>query len=235
MRVALCFSGQLRNVKSTFDKWYKQNVLDVNQHHQIDVFVHSWFDKNSVGSVYYAANEIPNSVQGSDPLPENVIQQVYDCYNPIKFELQHQKTFDEKNYNDRRLHGAVPQNGLSRLYSIRRSIMLKLDYELENDFKYDVVACARFDFTFKEPFLFDIVTHNAVYHPGYSPHGFNVCYAMGRSQIMDTYASLYDNVDTVFNTGIHWCDENLARRFLQMCDIPAVDFKILNGLNRGGQ
>ena len=137
MRIALCFSGQLRNVKSTFDKWYKQNVLDVNQHHQIDVFVHSWFDKNSVGSVYYAANEIPNSVQGSDPLPENVIQQVYDCYNPIKFELQHQKTFDEKNYNDRRLHGAVPQNGLSRLYSIRRSIMLKLDYELENDFKYE--------------------------------------------------------------------------------------------------
>lgn len=234
MRVALCFSGQLRNVKSTFDGWYKPNVLEPNAHHDIDVFVHSWYDKNTVGNIYHAANEIPNSVQACDPIPENVVQQVYDLYDPVEFHLERQLMFDEKNYNTRRLHGAVPQHGLSRLYSIFQVLSLKVNYEKTHDFTYDVVACARFDFTFKQPFSFDIVTQpNAIYHPGYSPHGFNVCYAMGDSESMNKYGMLHRYVDDVFNTGISWCDENLAKKFIEMAGMQSIDFNVLNGLNRG--
>lgn len=234
MRVALCFSGQLRNVKSTFDGWYERNVLQPNKEHEIDVFVHSWYDNNTVGNVYHAANEIPNSVVASDPIPENVVQQVYDLYNPVEFHLERPRVFDEKNYNNHRLHGAIPQNGLSRLYSLYRVMSTKVSYELDNKFTYDVVACARFDFTFKEPFNFNIVQQpNAIYHPGYSPHGFNVCYAMGNSTAMNTYGQLYNYVDDVFNTGIPWCDENLARTFIQMTGMKSIDFHVLNGLNRG--
>lgn len=234
MKVALCFSGQLRNVKSTFEKWYKPNVLDPNSHHDIDVFVHSWFDKNTVGGILYAANEVPNSVVACDPIPTDIINQLYEIYNPVKCVLQKPLTFDEKNYNTRRLHGAVPQNGLSRLYSLKQSVLLKLEHEEEHNFKYDLVISTRFDFTFKKPFLFDLVTNRGVYHPGFSPHHFNVCYAMGDSDSMNTYAGLYDHVDDVFNTGIHWCDENLANKFCEMCGIPVYDFAVPNGLNRGG-
>jgi hypothetical protein len=233
MKIALCFSGQLRNVKSTFEKWYLPNVLEPNAHHEIDVFVHSWFDRNTVGGVFYAANEVPNSVVACDPIPTDIVQQVYDLYNPVKFQLQKQLVFDEKNYNTRRLHGAVPQNGLSRLYSIKQSILSKLQHEEEHNFKYDVVVSTRFDFTLKQPFLFDLVKERGVYHPGFSPHGFNVCYAMGDTESMNQYALLYDCVDEVFNSGIHWCDENLANKFCELYNIPVYDFRILNGLNRG--
>lgn len=233
MKIALCFSGQLRNVKSTFDNWYKPNVLEPNKHHEIDVFVHTWYNNETVGTVYYAANEVPNSVVASDSIPENIIQHVYDAYNPVRMELQRPIIFDEKNYNERRLHGAVPQNGLSRLYSLYRSVLLKVQHEQENNFKYDAVVVTRFDFTLKRPFLFDIVNKKGIYHPGFSPHGFNVCYAMGDSESIDTYATLYHHVDEVFNTGIHWCDENLAKRFSQMCNLPVYDFNVENGLNRG--
>lgn len=233
MKIAICFSGQLRNIQSTFLNWYKPNVLDVNQDHEIDIFVHSWFDKNTIGSVHYAANRVPNSVVASDPVPEDIIQQMYGAYNPIATILQKPKTFDEKNYNERKLPDAVPAHGLSRLYSIFRSVQLKAQYEAENNFKYDVVACARFDFMFKEPFKFDLVNEPGIYHPGYSPHGFNVCYAMGDTDSINQYALLYQNVEIVYNTGIAWCDEILANTYLNMCGIPVYDFKTLNGINRG--
>lgn len=233
MRIALCFAGQLRNVRSTFDRWYKPNVFEVNKEHQIDVFVHSWFDNQTVGKVHYAANRNPNSVIASEPVPEDVIGQIYTTYNPIGLQLQHQKVFDEKNYNERKLIDAVPQNGLSRLYSIMRSVILKKEYEIENNFVYDVVACARYDFMFLEPFKFDVVVENGVYHPGYSPHGFNVCYAMGKSDVMDIYANLYTHVDTVYNTGIEWCDEFLAIKYLELCNIPTYSFDVQNNINRG--
>jgi len=233
MKIAICFSGQLRNVKSTFEGWYKKNVFDVNSHHEIDVFGHSWFDKSTVGSTYYAANEIPNSVVASDPVPSDIIQQVYGIYNPVRFELQRQIKFDEKNYNERRLHGANPQHGLSRLFSLYRAVQAKAQYEAERGFKYDVVACTRFDFVFQEPLLFDTVNKPGIYHPGYSPHGFNVCYAMGDSESINQYAFLYYNVDVVFNTGIAWCDENLAKMYLDLCKINVYDFHVRNTINRG--
>ena len=91
MRIAICFSGQLRNVKSTFEDGYKPNVLDVNSHHQIDVFGHSWYDKTTIGTTYMAANRERNSIKAADAVPEGIIQTVYDCYDPIILVLQKQK------------------------------------------------------------------------------------------------------------------------------------------------
>lgn len=233
MRVALCFSGQLRNVKSTFDGWYKPNVIDANSEHQIDVFVHSWYDNSTVGKVYYAANHNPTYQPANVPIPTDVIQQVYESYNPVKLELERPKNFDINNYNTRKLIDANPQHGMSRLYSLLQSVKIKSQYENENHFKYDVVACARYDFMFGSAFNFNIVNADGVYHPGYSPHGFNVCYAMGNSTSMDMYANLYNVVDDVYNTGINWCDEILAKQYLEMNNIAIHNFSVQTNINRG--
>ena len=233
MKVAICFSGQLRNVSSTYEQTLKSNILDANSEHQIDFFVHSWFDRNTTGKIYYASNEIPDSVAACNPIPDDVVQQMYNIYNPISVEMQHPKQFDEKDYNHRRLNGANPQNGLSRLYSLYRSVKLKSEHEIENNFIYDAVVCTRFDLGFVESFNFNLITKNGIYHPGYSPHGFNVCYAMGDSASVDTYSFLYHNVNAVFNTGIYWCDENLAKRYLEICNMPVYDFHKQTRINRG--
>jgi hypothetical protein len=234
MRVAICFSGQLRNVKSTYDISYQQHVLEANTDHQIDIFGHSWFDKSTVGTVYYAANRDPKYQPASAPIPTDIIQQLYDCYNPIQLRLEHQKQFDTKNYNERKLPDAVPSHGISRLYSLMRSVQLKALYELENDFMYDVVVCARYDLMFRAPFNFSLVKSPGVYHPGHSPFGFNVCYAMGDTHSMNVYANLYNQIDEVYATGINWCDELLALKYLQMNEIPIYDFNIPTNINRGG-
>lgn len=234
MKIAFCFSGQLRNVYSTYEQWFRPNVIDVNKEHDIDFFGHSWFDKNSVGSVYKAANRVRDAVDANAPVPHNIIQQIYDCYNPVAIKLQRQVEFDEKDYNDRKLPDAVPLNGLSRACSIFKVAELKRQHETDNNFVYDVVVFTRYDFQLKEPFNFSMVKEQAVYHPGYSPHGFNVCYAMGPSQIMDYYSALYPNIDKVYRSGVVWCDELLASGFLKLINVPTIDFHILNGINRTG-
>lgn len=233
MRVALCFSGQLRSVQDTYEQWWKPNVLDVNQHHQIDVFGHSWFDKTTVGTVYYASNPDPFYQKASKEIPTNVIQQVYDAYNPVQLLLEQQLEFDDKNYNDRKLPGAIPKNGISRLYSIYRANALKRQYEEDNHFRYDVVVCARYDFIIREPMLFDSVTEYGIYHLGYSPHGFNVCHAMGQSQAIDLYAELYYHYDDVFRMGNVWADETISLGFMRAVNLPVHDLHIPNGINRG--
>lgn len=233
MRVALCFSGQLRNVQTTYEQSWKPNVLDVNQHHQIDVFGHSWFDKTTVGTVYYASNPDPFYQPANAEIPSNVIQQIYDAYNPIKLSLEHQLEFDDRNYNEHKLPGATPKNGISRLYSIYQANTLKRQYEESNNFRYDIVVCARYDFVIKEPMLFDQVTQYGIYHLGYSPHGFNVCHAMGQSQAIDLYAELYYHYDDVYRMGNVWADETISLGFMRAVNLPVYDLHIPNGINRG--
>lgn len=232
MRIALCFSGQLRNVGSTYGSW-RSNVLEPNAGHQIDVFGHSWFDNDTIGSVYYAANKEPTAFPASAPIPENVIQQVYDCYNPVKLVLERPQTFNADKYNERKLEDAVPQHGISRLYSLYQANRLKREYELQHKFRYDVVMCARYDFIIKEPLLFRRAPTRGIAHLGYSPHGFNVCHAMGDTESIDAYADLWFHYDAVYNSGATWADELIALKYLEGINMPIYDVSIPNGLNRG--
>ena len=61
-----------------------------------------------------------------------------------------------------------------------------------------------------------------------------LCYAMGDTHSMNVYANLYNQIDEVYATGINWCDELLALKYLQMNEIPIYDFNIPTNINRGG-
>ena len=233
-RVAVCFSGQLRNVKSTYEIGYKPNMWDTNTNCQIDVFGHSWYDKNTTGMIYTAANRMRNTIPACSPVPSDIIQQVYESYNPIQLYLQQQLVFDEKDYNERKLPDAVPEHGLSRLYSIQRANEARLQHERNMDFVYDLVIFTRYDFVIMEKLLFDVIgKETGIFHLGYSPHNFNVCFTMGDPQSMTKYAQLYNDIESVYKRGVFWCDELLALNYLQYQNIPIYDLTIRNMINRG--
>jgi hypothetical protein len=64
MKIALCFSGQARAVKSGYE-YYKQNLLD---HYDVDVFFHTW---NFSG-----------------------MQEMVDLYKPVSYQNEEQFTTD---------------------------------------------------------------------------------------------------------------------------------------------
>jgi hypothetical protein len=229
MRVAICFSGQLRNVRTTFEQFYRPHVLEPNQHHEIDTFVHAWYDRDTIGQSLITAG----GGVGSTPVPGNVIQEVYEYYNPKTTLLQHQLPFDERNYNDNKYPMIKPKFTLSKMYSGWMSNQLRLDYETKFGFKYDVIAVARFDWAFLQPIHFDFVTRPGIYHPGLNPHGINVGYIMGDDSSINTYSNLFYDVQRVYDTGVSFCDEILAEAYLTRQNIPIFNFATPTTINRG--
>lgn len=101
MKIALCFSGQLRSFEKGYE-YYKRNLLD---HYDVDVYIHSWTPGNPEIVKLYN----PKNVLFSTPLLENVNNKYTNTPNPQKF---------------------PPNNTYSMLYSMYMvSKMLKTKYD----------------------------------------------------------------------------------------------------------
>lgn len=130
MRIAVCFSGQIRtgienytNIKEFFGELYDN----------CDFFIHTW---NFCEYKSYNLSNIAKKPIIESPQKFNTIKQLY---SPKKMIV------DAKNmgYNTSQLYGIQPL-----WYSFWKCNELKKQYELENDFKYDIVLKLRTDTIF---------------------------------------------------------------------------------------
>jgi hypothetical protein len=228
MKIAICFAGQFRNLERNYPN-FKEMILDANTEHEIDFFVHGWFDKSVPDTEYLTAV----GGRASTPVPRDVLAQLYECYNPKVVMLEHQIEFDAKNYHDNKYPGINPKYSLSRMYSVFQVNRARLEYQWENKIRYDVVVSTRYDWAFREPVKFETVTESAIYHPGLNPHGINVGWIMGPSFHMDAYSKLFYNVDLLFQQGVSFTDEILAERYLtDICRFKIIPFNISAYMNR---
>jgi hypothetical protein len=140
MKIAICFSGQIRtgiyaapNIKRYLGKLYDQ----------CDIFIHTWnFNKEKNSQII--------------PLTNEEILEIKNIWNPKVFYIEDYKTTIQKFKKE---YGIVTfdftdslyySNGVSPtfmplFYSWYRSITFKRDYELLNNFKYDLVIKMRPD------------------------------------------------------------------------------------------
>jgi len=134
MRVALCLHGYIANTNGIngaimANQYIKDKILNGNN---VDIFIHSW--------------DIPNK------------DLALDLYNPKCEQFEQQKDFSKEltSYNQSWFFegktappGMYSTNtiyrGLSFLYSRKRCIEIKAEYEKENNFAYDCVIVTRFD------------------------------------------------------------------------------------------
>ena len=104
-------------------KTYKTHIIDVNK---ADIFIHSW------------------SVEVQDELLE--------LYKPKKYQFQEQIPFKYnvvvKKPKLRAMHKDQGFRSLSKWYSLKRSVELKMEYEQEQGFEYDYIMLTRFDTLF---------------------------------------------------------------------------------------
>ena len=200
MRVAVCISGQLRKWKVGHhnQKWFWSTVNQPNV--QVDYFGHTWTysgDRQGVSQPY-----INREVKEEEFL---------EFANAFKFK---KILFDDRRtpffYNN--------DHWSSLFYSLSKSLMLKREYEIENNFTYDVVVKSRPDVVFDPgkhfeiPHLFDNCIHST--HGGTMPmefnkFNFNDCVFLGNSYTMDLLTNLYFyrqagiNENTKGNKNIH--------------------------------
>ena len=137
MKIALCFHGYMENAggMSAFHEAYKYIYRKIIKGNDVDIFVHSWDSKNKESyDKYYGKNtkkELFEAQRDFSRMPNiNDVQQWFDegidrsrCPWPTN---------------------TIPRT-LSFLYSRKRSIYLKNEFERENNFEYDCTIVCRFD------------------------------------------------------------------------------------------
>lgn len=141
-KIAVCLCGQARtwnyckeNIKNFYDNAYHDS-----NNIEVDYFIHTW----DINTWRYPKKD--HSVFYNEPFTEH--EGLCNFFNPKKFEIENHESFIEKR---NALYPNVQYITWESLYhSIKKCILLKRTYELENNFEYDVVIKARFD-CFYEP------------------------------------------------------------------------------------
>lgn len=183
MRVAVLISGQLRNWRISRDNqlwfWTTMNIPDV----QVDYFTHTWTysqDREGVTKPYVTRD-----------ISEEEYNEFIDFYKPKGHKIDSLRTKDFVS-ND---------HWSSLFYSYAQTLALKREYEIENNFTYDLVIKSRPDV------VFDPSTHCEIpskLHDGcifttfggpmpmeFNIINFNDCVFLGNSYTMDLTQNIY--------------------------------------------
>jgi len=188
MKIAILLSGQLRQWE--YAKHNQKWFWDTSGADQIDYFIHTWNysgDRRGVMQPYEMRTVRKNEF--------NKIVKWYDCKK---------STFDNKLQS----YFFGNDHWSSLFYSFSQSIMLKRQYELENNFVYDLVIKSRPDIVFNpnRHFSHECLDDNLLYttHGGNMEHehgmyNFNDCCFYGNSYTMDLLISIYFYRQKVIN------------------------------------
>jgi len=219
MKVAVCFSGGVRQFVETYPS-FKKHLLDCNIGAEIDVFIHSWNFKTKVwkrgqapdaGSVDDALSLYKPVFSEIETYDDNMKQKLLKESKIDKF-LKYLKSagFNLKSVAGRKCFisgGIMRDNCIALFYGLNKVNLMRKAYEESHGFKYDLVIRNRFDnIFFSDVDLSKYLEKDGVYVPlGYEPEGgqytaaqsgtgfINDLFAMGSPDVMDVHMSVYDN------------------------------------------
>jgi hypothetical protein len=159
MKIAFCISGQIRTWKQCYETWnllfdgIKKHPKFENDNIEIDCFIHTW-DFNTVPPHKWHNLGFPeiNWARKYFKIDDIELQDLISKINPVKYLIEDSSICDtRKDFIDTiankygNNNGAVVSWSAPQLYSFMRCAQLKREYEIENNFEYDVCMKFRFD------------------------------------------------------------------------------------------
>lgn len=202
MRVALCISGQMRTYRECYPA-LKEHVLDVLAP---DLFIHTWSNSGHTTNVQ---SILPQGAAADDfRIQEEQItdQSLQALYAPVSavVETCPSGISDEhagvrvpellKQHEPKWYKGAIPM-----YYKMKMCNELKCRHEQQHGFRYDRVIRMRPDLMFGEPIPTEVLqsTDALRYETGGGDpqFQFNDKFALGTSEMMDYYCSVWDHLD----------------------------------------
>jgi len=160
-RIAVCLFGEPRSVGTTSS--YIKSFFECDDI-EVDYFCHSWI-KNTC-RWYLGKDSIYNIELNSEEQKEEdiygninkVTEYLKETYNPKKILVEDYVPFIRKYSKEKSKEYGVPYaerwlkkpdeqipDGTGQFFSTEKSINLKREYEIENNFRYDVVYRLRYD------------------------------------------------------------------------------------------
>jgi hypothetical protein len=212
MRVALSISGELRNFSNQIliDRFNKYIVEDLKP----DVFISTWD---------HLGFSIHNSQHYLDSIPKSFDEKkIYEVYKNIKgltidnFDnwISENETIPVvKAYLNWKLNSNINYNcatSVPQFYLLHKCYTMINNYEIENNFKYDVIIKMRPDLFFTNNIKKPIET-NTIYHCNYGPGGWHHPHRIydiffySDSTTFKVLGNIWNDLESLFNDP--WVDE----------------------------
>lgn len=209
LKTALCISGHLRTFESNFES-VRSNILDKSD---CDIFIHTW---GSIGTPHRFDANLPNIET------RLLLDKINKLYNPKKIVIEPMKTFFVTPLMQSRLADFRDVPGiLSMFYKMEACNNLKIEYEREQGFTYDLVIRFRGDIFMETPLPLDSPNLNFLNIPMFGNFG-GVCdqFAYGSSLVMNIYTSLYSQMERHLQAGAPLNPEKLLKFHIEANKIP---------------
>jgi 2-polyprenyl-3-methyl-5-hydroxy-6-metoxy-1,4-benzoquinol methylase len=223
LKVAICISGHLRTFENNYQS-LKDNILSK---YDCDVFIHTW---DILGSSYRFTDSKLHLLNTA-----KYIEKIESFYNPKKLIIEPFKYFELNNLmKQRAVPGRDAGGTISMYYKIEACNNLKKDYEKENNIIYDCVIRFRSDLHIEQPLPLDANTNLTCLHVPLHGNfgGINDQLAYGSSSVMDTYSSLYSNLENLLQAGANLNPEKLLLAHINYNNLPIVKDYIKYNIRR---
>jgi hypothetical protein len=212
MRVAICFSGHLRNFFNNSVNLLKDKIQNFEkQQNKVDLFFSIWDTYEPYNS--WSNTEIKsNKIDVSQIEKLNPISYEIEVYDDIKSQFLYSNFNSNIKIENEKLMSEGILHSTPMYYKIMKANSLKSLYEATYNFKYDVVIRYRANIDFEKDLDFNHLKYNIIYNraSGYNCYDNRNCmcddiFAYGQSDIMNKYSDVYNNLSMIYkkygNTG----------------------------------
>lgn len=236
MRIAICLSGHMRRYDKAFPN-FKENILSPLFNEQVDIFIHTWdnaVESSSHGWQCGGYEDLANLKVD--------INKVAALYQPRLIESEsyqdRAKTFLLSNFTDKQstdvryvTNGAL--HPASAQYKRFKCNELKIRFEKEQNFRYDIVMQYRPDIVTKNKISFAHFKKGCVFLHMIEPHWTTVndVYSYGDSETMDKFTNAFHNLREVceaFAERDNFMSERILYYYLAKFNIPCAAVPLLD-------
>lgn len=196
MKIAICFSGHLRNFSNLLEN-FKEKILSLRKDHQVDVFFSIWDIYEPQYSWTNQNETVSNLINIEDLSRLNPIKIEVENFNEIKdnFLLKNFTNIDHSNEWTSK-NGIL--HSIPMFYKIYKANELKKDYEKINNFKYDIAIRYRSNLLINGNIDLNI-NKNILYNKRENNSNLDDIFAYSDSETMDKYSDLYLNLSLILN------------------------------------
>lgn len=236
-KVALLLAGEMRSFENK--ELQQQNKENIYDELKCDIFISTWLKKgisyqhgNIIQKEY--TNEIVNHKNLKKIYEENLKKSEIEIFDEwIQKQDSYKKEIYEKGFHweGMNIKGTV----IPELYKIYKANQLKIQYEKQNHFRYDIVIRSRPDIIFQQKIKSEFLEKiNHIFHfnnpPHYYPNRIYTIFYYSNSLNMDILSNSFHNlqslIDDSFHNGLHKYDVNrIVRVMAYQNNIPIEDLK----------
>jgi len=232
MRIALCFSGQPRSIKITYDSFLK-NLININEN--VDIFIHTYYTPENVNkefliSFYNGINRSKKLNCYTIPtiLEPNTIEYLEEKYKPkILIHERDDILFKQENYIEDEYFTnywmTIPFNFQKMIYSIFMSNKIKMKYENENNFKYDAVIRTRFDSIIVKPIHISNLNLDFLNVSQYTYNQISDIFCISNSLNMNKYSDVWNTFKKIYDDGTTMHAEEIFRKHMSNNNLDIID------------